>query len=145
MTGFNLSNIGIAIFFITDFSFSHFSICTRLNVNTNSSVDDKILDHIGLIRRVSLVEQDLLTLPEPLSPSLGFCGVSVAESTVTCQVSYRSLFVLLFLLFCPLHFLTFFDLRRLISRHVGIFKPFFHGIAFLFVFMVKYEANTYCC
>ena len=82
MTGFNLSNIGIAIFFITDFSFSHFSICTRLNVNTNSSVDDKILDHIGLIRRVSLVEQELLTLPEHLSSSPVFSEIRVTRSLV---------------------------------------------------------------
>ena len=58
-------------------------------------------------RRVSLVKQELPTLPGRLSSPPVFCGVSVARSLVFCLVLWRSLFVLFLLaivLFVSLRF-----------------------------------------
>ena len=48
-------------------------------------------------QRVSLLEQELPTLPENLSVPKGFSGVRVARSSVFCAVFFRSLFVFLLL------------------------------------------------
>jgi hypothetical protein len=48
-----------------------------------------------LTRRVPLVKQELLTLPENMSSPPVFSGVRVARSLVFCVVFCRSLFVLL--------------------------------------------------
>jgi len=48
-------------------------------------------------RRVSLVEQELLTLPEHLSSPLGFYGVRFTRSFVLYVTFCRSLFVLFLL------------------------------------------------
>ena len=48
-----------------------------------------------LTRRVSLVEQELLTLPEHPSPPPNFSGVRVTQSLVFCVMFCRLLFVLL--------------------------------------------------
>jgi hypothetical protein len=53
-------------------------------------------------RRVSLVEQELSTLPEQLSLSPVFSGVRVTRSLVLCVMLCRSLFVLLSSFFWPL-------------------------------------------
>jgi hypothetical protein len=65
--------------------------------------------HLTVTRRVTIVEQELLTLPEHLRPPRVFCGVRVARSLVFCVVFCRSLFVLL----------SFFDLRILITPLVS--------------------------
>jgi hypothetical protein len=70
-----------------------------------------------LTRRVSLVEQELLTLPEHWSLSPVFSGVRVARSfRVSCVVFCRSLFVLLSLFLCPLCCVSFFELWILITK-----------------------------
>jgi hypothetical protein len=73
-----------------------------------------------LIRRVPLVEQELLTLPEHLSSPPVFSGVRVTRSLVlyTCLFC-RSLFVLLYFFFWPLCCLFFFDIRILITPLVS--------------------------
>ena len=51
--------------------------------------------------------------------SLVFSEVHVTRSLVLCVMFNRSLFVLLFFIFCPLRFLFFFDLRILITSLVS--------------------------
>jgi hypothetical protein len=63
-----------------------------------------------LTRRVSLVEQELPTLPEHMSSPPIFSGVRVTRSFL---MLCCSLFVLLSFLFWPLCCLSFFDLRIL--------------------------------
>ena len=70
-----------------------------------------------LARRVPLVEQDLLTLPEHLNSPPVFSGVHVIFS-FTCMFC-RSLFVLLYFFFWPLCCLFFFDIRILIAPLVS--------------------------
>ena len=70
-------------------------------------------------RRVPLVEQGLLTLPEHMSSPPFFSGVHVARSLVFCVVFYRSLFVLLCIFFWPLCCLFFLDLRIMITPMVS--------------------------
>ena len=67
-----------------------------------------------LLRRVSLVEQELLTLMEHMSSPPVFSGVRVDWSLVFCVVFCRSLFVLLSFFFWPLCCLSF-DLRIMIA------------------------------
>ena len=67
-----------------------------------------------LLRRVSLVEQELLTLMEHMSSPPVFSGVRVDWSLVFCVVFCRSLFVLLSFFFWPLCCLSFY-LRILIA------------------------------
>jgi len=67
-----------------------------------------------LTRRVSLVEQVLLTLPDHLSSPPVFSGVRVTGSLVFC----RALFVLLYFFCWPLCCL-FFDIRILITPLVS--------------------------
>ena len=68
-----------------------------------------------LTRRLSLVEQELLTLPEHLSSPPDFNGVRVTQSLVLCVMFCRSLFVLLYFFFWPLCCLFFFDIGILIT------------------------------
>ena len=82
-------------------------------------IDPKFLTYHRVLtritRRVSLVEQELLTLPEhPSSPPF-FIGVRVTRSVVFCVVFVISLFVLLSLFFWPLHCMSFFDVRFLMT------------------------------
>ena len=70
-----------------------------------------------LTRRVPLVEQELLTLPVHLSSPPIFSGIRVTRSFV--YVFCRSLFVLLSFFFLPLCYLSYFDLRILITPLVS--------------------------
>ena len=70
-------------------------------------------------RRVPLVEQELLTLPEHLISSPDFNGVYVAQSLAWCVVFCRSLFVLYSFFFWPLCCLSSFDLWILITPLVS--------------------------
>jgi hypothetical protein len=65
-------------------------------------------------RRVSLVERELLPLPEHLNSSPVFSGVGVTRSLVFCVMFCRSLLVLLYFFFWSLCCLSF-DLRILIT------------------------------
>jgi len=76
-----------------------------------------------ITRRVSLVEQELLTLPEHMSSPMVVSGVCVARSLDLCIVSCRSLFVLLFF-FCWQLCCLFFDLRILITPSVSLISSF---------------------
>ena len=67
---------------------------------------------------VSLVKQELLTLPKYLSSLPVFSEVRVTRSLVLCVMCYRSLFVLLFFFFCLLCCL-FVDLRILVTTLVS--------------------------
>ena len=71
-----------------------------------------------LTRRVPLVEQELLNLPEHMSSPrdrflVGFCYSIFSFMCMFC----RSLFVLLYFFFWPLCCLFFFDIRILITSH----------------------------
>ena len=72
-----------------------------------------------LTRRVSLVEQELLTLPQHLSSPPNFGRVRVTRSLVLYVWFCRSLFVLLYFFFWPLFCLLYFDLRILITPLVS--------------------------
>ena len=76
---------------------------------------------ISVTRRVSLVEQEHLTLPGHRSSSAVFSGVRVAQSLVFCEVFCRSLFV--FFLFVVV--LTVLQLTAS-DYPYGVFKLFFH-------------------
>jgi hypothetical protein len=67
------------------------------------------------LRRVSLVEQELLTLPEHPSSNPVFSWVRVIRSFVLCVMFCWSLFVLLSFFFWSLCCLSFFDLHILIT------------------------------
>jgi hypothetical protein len=77
---------------------------------------------VTVTRRVSQVEQELLTLPENLSstPSHVLSEVHVARSFVFCVVICRSLFVLsyFFFVFWPLYCPFFFDKQFLVTALV---------------------------
>jgi hypothetical protein len=86
----------------TSWSFPHSWLITRIVTRVT--------------RRAPLVEQELLTLPEHLSSPMDFSGVRVTRSLVfLCVMFCRSLFVLSSFFFWPLHCLSFFDLRILIT------------------------------
>ena len=72
-----------------------------------------------LTRRVSLVEQELPTLPQHLSSPPIFSEVPVTRSLVLCGMVCKSLFVLFYVSFCPLCCLFFFDIRILIAPLVS--------------------------
>ena len=82
-----------------------------LVVNTSRS-----LPNSWLITGVSLVEQELLTLPEPLSSPRVFVGF--VFFSFMCMFG-RSLFVVLCFFFWPLCCLFFFDIRILITPLVS--------------------------
>jgi hypothetical protein len=75
-----------------------------------------------VIRRIPPVEQELLTLREPLSSSPGFSSVSVVRSLVFCVIFCRTLLVFLSLFFWPLY--SFVYPFRFTDFHYpfGIFK-----------------------
>jgi hypothetical protein len=75
-----------------------------------------------LTRRVPLVEQELLTLPEHLSSSLVFSGVRVTRSLVL----YVCFVFLLHFFFWPLCCLFFFDIRILITPLVSSNSSYVH-------------------
>jgi len=72
-------------------------------------------------RRLAHVEQEMLTLPEHLSPRPVFSRLHVARSLVFCVVTCRSLFDSFSV--WPLHCVSF-ELRLLINYPFGIFKLF---------------------
>jgi len=76
---------------------------------------------------VSLVEQELLTLPEHLSAPPIFSGDHAAQSLDFCVVLCKSLFVLLFILTIVLSILLRFRASDYFLTPFGIFKPFFHN------------------
>jgi hypothetical protein len=94
--------------FVFVFCRKHFRILSRLWLITGFVT--------RLTRRISLVEQELLTLPEPLSSPHVFSGVRVTRSLVLCVcVVDRYLYI-----FCwPLLCLFFFDIRILITPLVS--------------------------
>jgi hypothetical protein len=61
-------------------------------------------------RNVSRLEQELSILPEHLSSHPVFSGISIAQSSIFCQVLCRSLFLPLFIFLWPLNVLSVFDL-----------------------------------
>ena len=65
------------------------------------------------------MEQELLTLSEPMSSPPVFSGICVARSLVFCVMFCGSLFVLLSFFFWTLCCLSFFDLRILITPLVS--------------------------
>ena len=73
-----------------------------------------------ITRRVSLVEQELPTLPQHTSSRPLFSGVRVAQILVFCVVFCRSLFAHLSLYLSPLHIVCrqFVNLRLLITTFV---------------------------
>ena len=75
---------------------------------------------LPVTRRVSLIEQELPTLPEHMSSHPVLCGVLVAQSLVFCVVFCGSLFVLVALV------IVLYVLRFVTSEYLfGIFKLFF--------------------
>jgi len=95
-----------------------------------------------LTRRVSLVEQELLTLPENLSSPPVFSGVRVTRSLVLCVC-----FVDLCLSPCPVFFwplccLFFFDLRVLIIPLVSSNSSVMQMIFFQ---AVRFMTHHYIC
>ena len=94
-----------------------------------------------LTRRVPLVEQELLTLPDHLSSPPVFNGVHVTRSLVLYVCFCRSLFVLLYFFFWPLCCLFFFDIRILIAPF-GIFKLFLQFFNRLYLYYLV--LNSIC-
>ena len=74
---------------------------------------------VSFDRKVLLMEQELLTLPEHLSSSPVFIGVRVNLSLVLCVMFCRLLFDLSSLCMWLLCCLTFFDLRILLTTLVS--------------------------
>jgi len=72
-----------------------------------------------LTHRVSLVEQELLTLPEHMSVHPVISEVHVARSLILCVMFCRSSFVILSISFWLLCCLSFFDVRILITPLVS--------------------------
>ena len=85
---------------------------------------------------VSLVEQELPSFPEHLSPPLDFSGVLLLD-----LLFCRLLFVFLSFFFWPLCCLFSFDLQILICPF-GICKLFFHVIVVL-TMKVSYKPDFY--
>ena len=109
-----------------------------------------------LTRRVPLVEQVLLTLPEHLSSPPVFSGVHVTRSLVLCLMFCRSLFVLLSFFFWPLCCLFFFDIRILITSLVscghcvvcsssiyGFWLPLWYLVAIVLSVLLRYTDSDY--
>jgi hypothetical protein len=100
-----------------------------------------------LTRRVPLVEQELLTLPEHLSSPLFLVGFVLLDLSFMCMFC-RSLFVLLYFLFWPLCCL-FFDiygfwlhLWYLQTLLIFSFRIFNYAIHSLFVHFTSYSLVT---
>ena len=102
--------------------------------------------YFSVTRRVPLVEQELLTIPEHLSSPF-FSGVHVTRSIVFCVMFCRSLFVLLSFFFFSLCCL-FFDLRIMIiplvsSKSLHLNFPRFYCDA-VHIYMLRYLCDS-CC
>ena len=65
------------------------------------------------------MEQELLALPEQLSPSTISCRVRVAQMSVVCVMLYRPIYVFLPFFILPLHCLSCIDLRFLSTNCVS--------------------------
>ena len=78
---------------------------------------------LTVTRRVSLMEQQLLSLPDHMTSLPVFRGIRVARSLVFCVMFCKSLFVLFFWPLCCLSI----DLQILITTYV-IFKLFFRDL-----------------
>ena len=87
-----------------------------------------------ITRRVPLVEQELLTLPEHLSSPPVFSGISCYSIFSFMSMFCRSLFVLLYSFFWPLCCL-FFDIRILITPLVSSNSSFNWSFYTLFLFV----------
>ena len=74
-----------------------------------------------------LVEQELLTLPEHLSSPPGFSGDSCYSIFSFMCMFWRSLFILLYVFFCPLRCLFFFDVWILIAPLVSSNSSFYYS------------------
>jgi hypothetical protein len=72
---------------------------------------------VTVTRRVSLVDEELIPLPEHPSLSSVYSGPRVSQSLVFCLMFCKLLVVLLSFFFWPLHCLSF-DLRLLINTLV---------------------------
>ena len=81
----------------------------RMLVSNTISISDDV--RVGVLIRVTLLEQDSLTLPDHQSSLSFFSGVRVIRCFAYCVVFSRSLFVLLFLYVWPLCFRLVFYLR----------------------------------
>ena len=78
---------------------------------------------LTVIRRMSLVEQKLLTLPKQTEFNPGLCGVSVVQSYAMYVVFCRSLFVFLSPFCWPLYSQSFFDLPlRYLQTFLAVFN-----------------------
>ena len=96
--------------------------CKILEVNlTNDHVYVPLVNNSRLTRRMQLVEQELLTLPEHLNSPPVFSGVRVTRSLVVCVYFVDHCLSFFFWPFCCLFF---FDIRIRITPF-GIFKLFF--------------------
>ena len=80
--------------------------------------DDIRACRLAVTRRVSLVEQELLTILVHLSTPL-YSGDFSAQTLVFCLVLYLRFFVILLFSFRPLHCLSFFNLWLLITTLVS--------------------------
>ena len=88
-----LFNIGCSLFFLS----SIWAWCQNLHPGHRLTNLILLLQECfyRVTRRVSLVEQELLTLPEHLSSPSIFSGVRITRSLVLCVMFCRLLFVLL--------------------------------------------------
>ena len=96
----------------------------------------------SLTRRVSLVEQEMHTLPEHLSSPPIFSGVRVARSLVFLVVFYRSLFVLLCFSTWPLGCLSFLELRILITPSLVSLNSSYSVICDILISRLKSKINA---
>lgn len=98
-----------------------------------------------LTRHVSLLEQDLLTLPEHLISTPVFSVFCDTRSLVPRVVYCRALFVMLSVIFCPLYCLSFFDLRVLWYLQIlPTCKPYWYSFLFacVLVFFVLFSSSV---
>ena len=116
------------IFFVIKFRSKPYllSLIPRLNTSFDTCfIISLFLDWTYLLtRRVSLVEQELPTIPEHLSSLPVFSGVRVTRFLVICVMCCRSLFVLfplatVFSVFLPI---------TASDNHFGIFKLFLMNV-----------------
>jgi hypothetical protein len=90
-------------------------ICSTRRKHYSLSFPPSWLITAFVIRRLSLVEQELLTLLEHMSSPTVCSGVCVVRSLVFCVGLCRSLFVLLSFFSWPLCCFSFFSVRILIT------------------------------
>ena len=92
-------------------------------------------------RRMSLVEQEPLTLPKHLSPIPFLCVVRIGQCLVFCVVFCGSFFVLF--LFWPLYRLSFFDLRFLFSSFLASSNFFLKCQILIDWFITQVTSSSY--